>query len=203
MNNIALAVHNGHATTTSIQVAEHFGKRHTDVLRAIDKLDCSDEFRRRNFASAEYLDEQRKPRKNFAMTRDGFAFLCMGFTGKEAAAWKERYIAAFNDMEARLRAHEAAIQTQLIAELREKASHVLPIPGVKKRARDGLRAREMLILRAQSAETLAKLLAATHPAQRLNLWYLLKQVNNALGIPTQPLAEIDATPPALPTRGEG
>ncbi len=30
--------------------------------------------------------------------RDGFAFLCMGFTGKEAAKWKEAYIRAFNWM---------------------------------------------------------------------------------------------------------
>ena len=33
------------------------------------------------------------------MTRDGFTFLAMGFTGARAAAWKEKYIAAFNAME--------------------------------------------------------------------------------------------------------
>ncbi|WXF31053.1 Rha family transcriptional regulator (plasmid) [Pseudomonas aeruginosa] len=33
------------------------------------------------------------------MTRDGFTFLCIGFTGKEAARWKEAYINAFNKME--------------------------------------------------------------------------------------------------------
>ncbi|MGI9701007.1 Rha family transcriptional regulator [Pseudomonas aeruginosa] len=33
------------------------------------------------------------------MTRDGFTFLCMGFTGEEAARWKEAYINAFNKME--------------------------------------------------------------------------------------------------------
>ena len=26
-------------------------------------------------------------------------FLCMGFTGKKAGEWKEKYIAAFNEME--------------------------------------------------------------------------------------------------------
>lgn len=30
------------------------------------------------------------------MSRDGFTFLVSGFTGKEAAQWKERYIDAFN-----------------------------------------------------------------------------------------------------------
>ena len=33
------------------------------------------------------------------MTRDGFCFLAMGFTGKEAGKWKEKYINAFNEME--------------------------------------------------------------------------------------------------------
>ena len=35
--------------TTSLIIAEHFGKAHKDVLRAIDNLSCSDEFSRRNF----------------------------------------------------------------------------------------------------------------------------------------------------------
>jgi hypothetical protein len=38
----------------------------------------------------------------YRMTRDGFTFLCMGFTGAEAARWKEAYINAFNRMEAEL-----------------------------------------------------------------------------------------------------
>lgn len=100
---ITLAVVDGHPAATSLQIAEHFGKNHRDVLRAIDNLDCSPEFSERNFALAGYLDEQGKPRKSYTLTRDGFVFLCMGFTGKEAAAWKEKYIAAFNAMEARLR----------------------------------------------------------------------------------------------------
>ncbi len=36
------------------------------------------------------------------MTKDGFVFLVMGFTGKKAAAFKEAYIAEFNRMEAEL-----------------------------------------------------------------------------------------------------
>jgi phage antirepressor YoqD-like protein len=37
------------------------------------------------------------------MTRDGFTFLVMGFTGKKTAIWKEQFIRAFNTMEAKLR----------------------------------------------------------------------------------------------------
>ena len=107
MNAITIAVTNGQATTTSNQIAEHFGKRHDTVLRAIDNLDCSTDYRHRNFAEtfktvAGPKGASRQSR-TFTMTRDGFAFLCMGFTGKAAAQWKEKYIAAFNAMEAKLK----------------------------------------------------------------------------------------------------
>lgn len=80
---------NGHPTTTSLDVAEHFGKQHKDVLKRLKSLDCSPEFHQRNFAPME-IEVQiglGKTRKDpaFRMTRDGFTFLCMGFTGKEAA----------------------------------------------------------------------------------------------------------------------
>jgi hypothetical protein len=38
----------------------------------------------------------------YEITRDGFAFLAMGFTGRKAAQWKETFIAAFNAMEQEL-----------------------------------------------------------------------------------------------------
>jgi hypothetical protein len=38
------------------------------------------------------------------MTKDGFTFLVMGFTGRKAASFKEAYIARFNEMEAEIRA---------------------------------------------------------------------------------------------------
>jgi len=99
-----LAVVNGHATTTSTQIAENFGKRHDTVLRSIRSLDCSPEFNARNFAAVEYTDEKGEKRPAYTITRDGFVFLAMGFTGKEAAQWKEAYIEAFNAMEAALQA---------------------------------------------------------------------------------------------------
>jgi len=43
-------------------------------------LDCSPEFSARNFAVAEYTDEQGKKRPCYEITRDGFAFLALGFT---------------------------------------------------------------------------------------------------------------------------
>jgi len=87
---------NNQLKTTSLKVSEAFGKLHKDILRKIETLECSTEFSQLNFKLAEYLDEQDKPRPVYEITKDGFMFLVMGFTGKKAAAVKEAYIAAFN-----------------------------------------------------------------------------------------------------------
>lgn len=108
-----VAVVDGRPCTTSLSVAEHFGKRHDTVLRAVRDLECSEEFSRRNFAGTSYTDSQGKPRAAFSITRDGFVFLAMGFTGPEAARWKERYLEAFNLMEAALARPAAAPAPQL------------------------------------------------------------------------------------------
>ncbi|MEY4593576.1 MAG: hypothetical protein RIR18_2471, partial [Pseudomonadota bacterium] len=93
---------------TSIDISNRFGKQHKDVLRAIENLDCSLEFGQRNFAPSSYNNSQNKAQPMYEITRDGFTFLCMGFTGPQAALWKERYITAFNEMEMALRASPPA-----------------------------------------------------------------------------------------------
>lgn len=101
-----LAVVDGQITTTSTQVSEHFQKRHDTVLRAIRNLECTDGYRLRNFAETSLVVAQpnggTRSIPAYRMTRDGFVFLAMGFTGKEAALWKEAYIDAFNRMEKEL-----------------------------------------------------------------------------------------------------
>jgi Rha family phage regulatory protein len=83
-------------------VAEKFGKRHDNVIRAIRNLDCPTEFMRLNFEEHSYLDERGNIQPIYRVSRDGFAFLAMGFTGKEAASWKLKFLAAFNTMERHL-----------------------------------------------------------------------------------------------------
>ena len=90
----------GKAVVSSKDIADKFNKQHRDVLKAIKALDCSPDFRQRNFTPSSYVSPQNKKLPCFDMTRDGFSFLCMGFTGREAASWKEKYINAFNLMEA-------------------------------------------------------------------------------------------------------
>lgn len=97
----------GQPMTTSLDVAEHFGKQHKDVLKRIASLDCSPEFHQRNFAPMSIKvsvgNGAQREDPAYRMTRDGFTFLCMGFTGAKAARWKEAYIDAFNQMEQALR----------------------------------------------------------------------------------------------------
>lgn len=102
-NQHLVMVNNDRVVTTSLQVAEKFGKLHKNVIRAIKNLDCSEEFNRLNFEPVEYTDAKGEKRIMYYITRDGFAFLVMGFTGKVAAKFKEAYINAFNEMEDILR----------------------------------------------------------------------------------------------------
>ena len=83
--NNAVTLKDGHPVTTSLRVAEIFGKQHKDVLKRIANLDCSEQFNGRNFAPVEYLDAKSEVRPAYELTRDGFAYLCMGFTGSRAA----------------------------------------------------------------------------------------------------------------------
>lgn len=89
----------GKTITTSLILADSFGKIHRDVLRTIKNLECSDEFSLRNFAQSDYINERGKKYPMYLITRDGFTILVMGFTGKKAMEWKEKYISAFNEKE--------------------------------------------------------------------------------------------------------
>ena len=107
-----LSIRDGIVTTTSIQVAQYFGKRHRDVMRAIKNLISElQESDARNFAQtcvdtriegAANMQGATRQDAVYRMTREGFMLLAMGFTGKEALRWKLAYIAAFNRMEAEL-----------------------------------------------------------------------------------------------------
>ena len=107
-----LKVIEGQAYTTSLDVARHFQKNHKNVLQAIEnaldglKSQPADsqieQFARVNFNETSYTDSKGEQRPMYKLTRDGFAFIAMGFTGPQADIWKIRYINAFNQMEAEL-----------------------------------------------------------------------------------------------------
>lgn len=97
-----ITVHNNQPRTNSLLVAECFGKRHDNIIRKIQTLDCSQEFHVLNFEEMIIEVEIGKGAKRktpvYEMTKDGFIFLVMGFTGHKAASIKEAYINAFNRM---------------------------------------------------------------------------------------------------------
>ena len=181
----ALEARAGQITATSLQVAEHFGKRHPDVLRAIRKLEVSEEFSRCNFAPRDYFDERGKVQPMYDISRDGFAMLAMGFTGKEAARWKEAYISTFNAMEAKLR-----------------ALYVSPLLS-QNEFRSGIKLQTKLKLMEQSRTTMHALVHETNPHAKRNLYWQLRQINDTLGIPTdsaEQLLGMDA--PLIPVHGD-
>ncbi|EAW9081605.1 Rha family phage regulatory protein [Salmonella enterica] len=93
-----VTIENGLAVTTSVAIAEFFGKQHHHVVQKIESLECSEQFLTRNFSRVKF--EHRGNSYNaYQITKNGFVFLVMGFTGKKAAAFKEAYIAEFDRME--------------------------------------------------------------------------------------------------------
>lgn len=107
--------------TTSRNVAEIYGKMHKNVLQAIDNLECSTEFKERNFQPCVYKTKSGFGYRQFPMyrmTRDGFIFLTMGFNGAKAAQFKQWYISEFNRMEAALRDRHARTESSPLEAVR-------------------------------------------------------------------------------------
>lgn len=126
----------GVPVTTSLIVAEKFGKRHQEVLYAIEGRKCSCkgsgckkcngrgyqqlgllqedlEINAKShlsgiFRKSSYKDNGGRKRPLYYMDRDGFTLLAMGFTGGEALRWKISYIEAFNKMEDYIKSVQAA-----------------------------------------------------------------------------------------------
>lgn len=102
-----VSVKNNQAVTSSLQVAEYFGKRHANILRDIQNLILLNSKLSSGYVSTTYIDPNGKSQPMYIMTRDGFTLLAMGFTGKKAMQFKIAYIEAFNRMEELLKKNQA------------------------------------------------------------------------------------------------
>lgn len=105
MTQFGMTEYRGVPVATSRRMADIFRKEHKNVLRAImDKIESSynDELMAQ-FCAVNFIESRYKERgryfPEYLLTRDGFSFVAMGFTGKEADRFKVDYIARFNEME--------------------------------------------------------------------------------------------------------
>lgn len=99
--------------TTSEVVAVKFGKRHSVVLRAIDKLSCSEEFRQRNFTLSFYLSFQNKRIRMYEFTKEGFSLLVKGYKGKKSEELKENFIAEFDKRDALIKNDDSNLTPEM------------------------------------------------------------------------------------------
>ena len=106
MKDLVFRGQNDQVKTNSVLVAKVFNKEHGKVMRDIANLKCSNDFRAANFGLSSYVNEQNKEFPMYEMTKDGFTFLVMGYTGQKAAEFKEAYINAFNTMETELKSQQ-------------------------------------------------------------------------------------------------
>ena len=124
MNDLVFQNSNGNDVTTSLIVAEVFGKEHSKVMRDIENLSCSESFRVANFGYTPYTHPQNgQVYHYYEMTKDGFSFLVMGYTGTKAGEFKERFINEFNKREAMLKNDDYILmRSQQILQKRLEAS---------------------------------------------------------------------------------
>ncbi len=110
--------------TTSLLVAEKFGKNHRHVLEAIDELVKGVAEKSADlFQESTYVHPQNSQRyRMYIMNRDGFSLLVMGFTGSKALQFKLDFIEAFNKMEEAIKSSFALPQTyaEALRQLAEK-----------------------------------------------------------------------------------
>lgn len=128
--NELITVSNGIATVNSRDVAMHFGKEHSEVLKRIKGYDRIVDGKLKHidgildqFDSGvntleyiipnQYKDISGKMNMEYLLTRDGFSLIVMGFTGSKALEWKLKYIEAFNKMELALKEQNKKAQLLL------------------------------------------------------------------------------------------
>lgn len=122
---------NDEAMADSLVVAEMFNRRHTDVVKAIEKIEQRNKKLDKRYFShisnqfkkTHYKDEQGRMQTKYLMNRDGFSLLVMGFTGDKAHEWKVKYIDAFNKMETviRQKSTNVWVETRQYGQLTRKA----------------------------------------------------------------------------------
>lgn len=99
MTELQLFKKDGITVVSSRVVSEDFGKRHKEVKDKIEEKISGKSHLSNWFIRNTYMDSMNREQTEYLLTRDGFSFIVMGFTGSKADEFKIKYIEAFNKME--------------------------------------------------------------------------------------------------------
>ena len=157
---------NNQALTTSLKVAEVFGKRHDRLLQTIEEQYGDLHEFVEMFHKDIYTDSYGRPQTMYVMNRDGFFMLVTGFSGKKARAIKLAFIKAFKAMEQKI--------IELLAE--RKSAEWL---AIRRNGKEGNK--KMCSVIQQVLIPLAREQGSTTPDKMFYMNYQ-KAVNKAAGI---------------------
>jgi Rha family phage regulatory protein len=141
MNDELVQVVNNRIVVSSRQIAEHFCKEHKHVLVSIKDILAAENSATKFFQESAF-ENRGKSYPEYLMNRDGFSLLVMGFTGKEALAWKLKYIQAFNEMEQKLK----GAQTQPIDQIKALRAQAMLNNSVTRKAKAVIQLSETIAL---------------------------------------------------------
>ena len=113
---LLVMIRDGHTETDSLKVAEHFHKRHKNIIQSIEILITEVEKLggdRLNFQPISYRDAMNREQKMYRMDRLAFSVLANRFTGTKALAWQIDYHKAFEQMERQITAPKELAQKAL------------------------------------------------------------------------------------------
>jgi len=111
-------------SVSSVGIAKVFGKRHADVIRAIENIGRFEKLmNQRKIALVKYSDKKGEMRKAYQLDKDVFSKIVFGFTGKKADDWQWAYIDAFNKMEELLRTQTTNLK-KLLTPIEEVAGYL-------------------------------------------------------------------------------
>ena len=155
----------------STDVARHFQRRHSHILRDIDRLRSilPKSFNAPNFGPVELPDAKGEKRRAYQLTRDAFSLLVMGMTGKATILWKLSYIEAFNALEA------AALENR--AELARESGYLQGLDEGRAAALPELKAAE-----EKAQRETARLFWKLGPARKRRLRSAVRYRRMGLGI---------------------
>jgi len=129
--NKLVTIKNKEPVTDSLRISDSFDKRHDHLLRDIDSLKDDVPNFGEMFIESNVPDFYNRTRRIYYMTKDGFALLAMGFTGKKAMKFKLQYINAFNQMEEQIKTGGFNVPTTMSEALRLAANQQDQIEEMK------------------------------------------------------------------------